>query len=231
MKRILFTLGLPLAALMVFSQTGCQPAGEPAANKAPASSPGETAPDTAAITQELTRIENDWPRVMKEHDAEAVRKVEADDIISVPPDGSLTTKAQDLKDIAAGNLSADSWEVAELKVTVLDANAAVASGRSIIKGGKYKATDGKSMDISGEYRFVDTFARRDGEWKLVASAAVKVMNPTPAASPAAKASPTAKASPAITTASPAAKASPAMARPSPASRPKPAASPVAKTTP
>ena len=168
---------------------------------------------------------------MKEHDTAAVQKVEADDIVSVPPDGSVTTKAQDLKDIAAGNLSADSWEIAELKVTVLDANAAVASGRSIIKGGKYKTSDGKSMDISGEYRFVDTFARRNGEWKLVASAAVKVMNPTPAASPAGKASPTPRASPAITTASPAAKASPTVAKPSPTVRPKPAVSPVPKATP
>ncbi len=232
MKRILFTLGLPLAALIVFSQTGCQPAGEPA-NNAPASSPRETPPDTAAVTAEITRIENDWPRVMKEHDAAAVRKVEADDIVSVPPDGSLTTKDQDIKDMEAGNLSADSWELADLKVTVLDANAAVASGRSIIKGGKYKASDGKSRDISGEYRFVDTFARRDGAWKLVASAAVKVMNLAPAASPTGKASPTPKASPAITTASPAAKTSPApaAARPSPTIRPKPAVSPMPKATP
>ena len=230
MKRILFTLGLPLVALMVFSQTGCQPAGEPA-NNAPASSPRETPPDPAAITVEITRIENDWPRVMKEHDTAAVQKVEADDIVSVPPDGSVTTKAQDLKDIGEGNLSADSWELADLKVTVLDANAAVASGRSIIKGGKYKTSNGKSMDISGEYRFVDTFARRNGEWKLVASAAVKVMNPTPAASPAGKASPTPRASPALTTASPAAKASPAVAKPSPTVRPKPAVSPMPKATP
>ena len=228
MKRILFTLGLPLVALMVFSQTGCQPAGEPA-NNAPAGAPKETPPDTAAITADITRIENDWPRVMKEHDAAAVQKVEADDIVSVPPDGSVTTKAQDLKDIGEGNLSADSWEVADLKVTVLDANAAVASGSSVIKGGKYKTSDGKSMDISGQYRFVDTFARRNGDWKLVASAAVKVMNPTPAASPGAKASPTPKAP--ATTASPAANASPAAAKPSPSIRPKPAVSPVAKATP
>ena len=230
MKRILFTIGLPVVALMVFIQTGCQPAGEPAANNAPATAPKETPPDTAAITAELTRIENDWPRALKERDAAAVGKVEADDYMAVVPDGSVSTRDQDIKDMEAGNLSADSWEIADLKVTVLDANAAVASGRSVIKGGKYKASDGKSMDISGEYRFVDTFARRNNEWKLVASAAVKVMNPTPAASPA-KASPTPKASPAVTTASPAAKASPAAAKPSPTVRPKAAASPVAKTTP
>ena len=40
-------------------------------------------PDKAAIEAELTRIENDWPRIVKERDAAAVRKLEADDIMLV----------------------------------------------------------------------------------------------------------------------------------------------------
>lgn len=223
MKRILFTTTLPLAvALMAFTLTGCQPAGEPATNTAPATVAKETPPDIGAITAELTRIENDWPRVLKEHDVEAVKKVEAEDIIGVPPDGSLTTRDQDIKDIGSGNLSADSWEVAEIKVTVLDADAAVASGRSIVKGGKYKNAAGKSVDISGEYRWIDTFARRNGEWKLVASAAVRIMNPTPSASPAAKASPgMTPPPPAPAKASPTAKAPAAASSPKPKMTPKP----------
>lgn len=226
MKRILFTVGLPLlVALMVFNQTGCQPAGEPAANNAPASAPKEAPPDTAAITRELSRIENDWPRVLKERDLANVKAVEAEDVVLVYPDGALGSKAMDVADFERGALSADSWEVADLKVNVLDNNAAVVSGRSIVKGGKYKAADGKSMDISGEYRWVDTFARRDGKWQLVASAGARIMNPAPAASPAAK------ASPAMTTASPAMKASPAMAKPSPATKAPPPPPPAAKKTP
>jgi len=224
MKRILITLALPLAvALMAFNQTGCQPAGEPAANNA---TPvvKETPPDTAAITTELLRIENDWPRVLKEHDVAAVRKVEADDYVGVVPDGSISTKEQDIKDMEAGNLSAEAWEVADLKVQVLDNDAAVVSGRSIITNGKYKMPDGKSMPISGQYRFVDTFARRMGEWKLVASAAVKMMNPVPAATPSPK------ASPAVAAATPAMKASPAAARPSPSPKKEPPP-PAPKTTP
>jgi ketosteroid isomerase-like protein len=210
MKRILITLALPLAvALVAFSQIGCQPAPEPAANNAPAVA-RETPPDVGAITTELTRIENDWPRVVKEKDVAAIRKVEADDYMGVVPDGSVSTKEMDIKDATDGNMTAENIEVADVKVTVLDADAAVASGRSIIKGGKYKMPDGKSMDISGEYRFVDTFARRNGEWKLVASAAVKIMNPGPAASPTPKATPaTAAATPAVKAATPATRSTPA----------------------
>lgn len=217
MKRILFTLALPLGvALMAFNQTGCQPAAEPVATTNTPAVARETPPDTAAIEREILRIENDWPRVLKERDVEAVRRVEADDLISIPPDGSLTTKEQDLKDIGDGNLTADSWEVMDLKVKVLGPDAAVASGRAVIKGGKYKAANGRITNISGQYRFVDTFARRNGEWKIVAAAAVPVMNPvadptptpTPRSSPATAATPAVKPSPAVTKPTPATKAPP-----------------------
>src|SRR5687767_11953272 len=228
MKRILFTLALPLGlAVMAFNQTGCQPAAEPVANTNTPAVARETPPDTAAIEREITRIENDWPRVLKEKDVEAARKVEADDLISVPPDGSLTTKEQDLKDIGDGNMTAESWEVKDLKVTVLGADAAVASGRAVIKGGKYKQATGRVVNISGQYRFVDTFARRNGEWKLVAAAVVPVMNPVadPTPTPTPKASPTTPA----TAATPAPRTTPATTRPSPAPRTSPPPPPPAAT--
>jgi hypothetical protein len=142
----------------------------------------------------LKRIENDFPRVLKEKDTDAVDRVEADDIVVVYPDGTVGNKAQDLSDIKSGNLSADSWEVTDMKVSVLDKDAAVVSGRSIIKGGKSKTPDGKTIDISGEIRWIDTFARRNGEWKLIASISTPVLRP--AAFPMVKASPAGAASPA-----------------------------------
>jgi ketosteroid isomerase-like protein len=227
MKRNLITLALPLAvALVALNLTGCQPAEGPTTNTAPPVV-RETPPDVGAITTELMRIENDWPRVIKERDVEAIRKVEAEDYFGVVPDGSVSNKEMDIKDATAGNMTADSAEVTDIKVTVLDNDAAVASGRTILKGGKYKMPDGKSMDISGEYRFVDTFARRNGEWKLVASAAVRVMNPTPAASPTA----TPKTTPAAADAKPATKATPAAAtKPSPVTK-TPPPPPAPKATP
>ena len=170
----------------------------------------EATPDKAAIEAEITRIENDWPRIVKEHDAAAVRRFEADDAVFVYPDGSLGGKDQDIKDIGSGALSADSWEVSEVAIKVLDKDSAIATVRSVVKGGKYKTPDGKTNDMSGEYRSVDTFVRRNEQWQLISYAMVQVRgpssaamtSPTPKASPSMKPSPTAKTSPAMKTMSP-----------------------------
>jgi len=203
MKRnaLLMTL-FPVVSLIVFGLSGCQKPAAPDTNRdatsaANTNSAKETI-DTGAIELELKRIENDFPRVLKEKDTDAVDRVEADDIVVVYPDGTVGNKAQDMSDIKSGNLSADSWEVTDMKVSVLDKDAAVVSGRSIIKGGKSKTPDGKTIDISGEIRWIDTFARRNGQWKLVASISTPVVRPSAAsaASPMVKASPAGSASPA-----------------------------------
>lgn len=188
--------------------TACQPAAD---NRAvTTATPTPETVDTAAIEAELKRIENDWPRVVREKDVAAVRRVEADDAMFVYPDGTVGTKEQDIKDMETGALTADSWEVLDLKVNVLDADAATVMGHTRVTNGKYKMPDGKTIDISGEYRFIDTFVRRNGEWKLVAGAGSRVMTPSAAASPTAspKASPATAASPAVRT-SPATRPSPA----------------------
>ena len=230
MKRKGFLSVLMLMFSLVLL-SGCQKAADDTNRAATAASPEATV-DTAAIETELRRIENDWPRVIKDKDVEAVKRVEADDGVFVYPDGSLGDKATDVRDMESGALSADSWEVLDLKVTVLNSDAAVVSGRSVVKNGKYKMPDGKSNDISGQYRFIDTFARRNGEWKLVAGVATPVREPGAAASPIASA--TVKASPAMT-ASPAAKPSPAMTASPPIRQPvlrvPPTMKPIVRPTP
>jgi ketosteroid isomerase-like protein len=217
----LIPLSLAIAAF-AFTQFGCAtPENTNTPTNANMATP-EATPDKTAITAEITRIENDWPRIIKERDGAAVRRIEADDVVLVYPDGSLGNKEQDIKDIEAGNLSYESWEIYELTVNVLDRDAAIASFRFAVKNGKYKSSDGKSQDISGQYRAVDTFARRDGLWQVVGSATTPVRAPVTAASPSPKASPAASGSPAMK-ASPAAKASPTRRTPPPP--PKPATTP------
>ncbi|MDX6497311.1 MAG: hypothetical protein QOG23_571 [Blastocatellia bacterium] len=216
MKKYLSLATLLVATvLVVFSQFGCaSPHNTNTAVSTPTTAP---TPDKAAIEAELTKIENDWPRIIKERDVATVRRIEADDAVFVYPDGSLGDKAQDVKDMEAGSLSADSWEVLDVKVNVLDNDSAVVNGRNIVKGGKYKMPDGKVQDISGEYRWVDTFVRRNGQWQVVAGAATPVQKgaaatPTPKASPSPGASPAMKPipSPKIT---PVPKAAPAKMEP------------------
>jgi hypothetical protein len=219
MKRFLSVVTLSLvAALFAFAQFGCAGPQPTVSTNTNMAIPAPT-PDKAAIETELKRIENDWPRIMKEHDSSTIKRIEADDGVFIYPDGSIGDKAQDVKDMESGALSADSWEIADLKVNVLDNDSAVVSGRSIVKGGKYKMPNGKTQDISGEYRWIDTYARRDGQWQLVAGVSTPVMkdpaakptpSPSPSPSPSMKASPVAKASPTV-------KPSPGM-KPSPATK-------------
>lgn len=190
-----------VVSLCTFDQLACQPVADTnrSADLAPNTNSERGPVDTASIEAELLRIENDWPRVIKEKDVVAAGRVEADDIVIVYPDGNVGTKQQDLNDIANGALTADDINVADLKVRILDSDAAIVSGQTEIKNGKYKMPDGKSMDISGKYRFIDTFARRNGEWKLVAGISTKISAMAAAAataSPAAAASPVLRASPA-----------------------------------
>lgn len=221
MKRTVF-LGACSLGLSVLLLGACQPAAN-TNQPVVVTSPSPERVDTVSIQTELLRIENDWPRIIKEKDTAAVERIEADDAVFIYSDGSLGNKAQDLKDIGGGSLTADSWQVAELQVTVIDADSAFAIGRNIITNGKYKMANGKTVTIPSQTRFVDTYARRNGEWKLVASASVPVMAPTASASPAMTASPAMAASPAMK-ASPATKPSPAMTH-TPAVKASPAVTP------
>ena len=229
MKKLLWLVTLSLvAAMFSFAQFGCAGPQPTTSTNANLAIPSPT-PDKAAIETEIKKIENDWPRIIKEHDAATVKRIEADDAVFIYPDGTIGDKATDVKDMESAALTADLWEVADLKVNVIDDDSAVATGRTTVKGGKYK---GQPFPYDN-FRWIDTFVRRNGQWQVVAGAAIPVMkgtvspspkpSPSPSASPAVKASPGAKASPT-------AKPSPAM-KPSPAIKAAPASSPIKTKTP
>jgi len=203
-------------ALMFF---GC--AGQPNPNNTNATAAAEPPPDKPAIEAQLKALEYDWPRIVKERDGTAVEKLEADDIMLVYPDGSEGTKEQDIKDIESGDLASDPQEITDLTVNVLDNNTAIVRSRTKVAGDRYRIVDGKCETILHEFRSVDTFVRRDGQWQMVASATVPVRAPGPAPTP----SPTPGGSPSANV-SPRAKAS-AVLKVSPLRAP----SPPAKTTP
>ena len=184
----------------IFGFSACQPAA-PDTNRAVTNTAANANRETVnpvAIEAEITRIEKEWSAAAQRHDAEAVGKYLADDLVMTYPDGTTGTKSSELRDIASGAMTVDSWEIADTKVTVLGPDSAFITGRGIIKNGKYKAPESKTaVNISGEYRFTDVYARRNGQWLAVASATTKIENPAPtvkappppAASPAASPAP------------------------------------------
>jgi hypothetical protein len=212
MKRDFSAVLLLMAIISLAAFFGCSNAPNNSATAVPTPT-AEPTPDTVAIKTELTRLENDWPRIIKERDGATVRRVEADDVMIVYPDGSIGNKEQDAKDIEAGLVTFDSWDTSDLKINVLDKDSAVVTLRYTVKNAKLKGTGGRTTDISGQYISLDTFARRNGQWQFVALSSVKVQSPVSTASPTPMASPSASV--------------PAAPKPSPTTR----TSPVTKSTP
>jgi len=170
------TLSLLIVAVVAM-MNGCQPALDTNRNNAIATStPVKETYDAAAIEAEITKLEREWADANKTHNSEAVKRNLADNAVIVYADGSTATKADEVKSIESGSITADSYEMLEPKVTVIDADSAFITGRGVIKNGKNVVPGQKKpIDLSGEYRFLDVYAKRDGKWQVVASQTTKIL--------------------------------------------------------
>ena len=173
MKRSVLALFVIAVAVVL---NACQAkAPETNRNAAATASPQKEAFDPAAIQAEIIKLEREWADSNKTHNAEAARRIVADDAVIVYPDGKVATKADEVSTIESGGLTADAYEILDPKVTVVNADSAFVTGRSVIKNGKYKdAGTKRTLDISGEYRFLDVYSRRDGKWQAIASQTTKI---------------------------------------------------------
>lgn len=179
MKRNVLSAALVVfGLLLVLALGGCQRGAAPtnlADGQAAAASPTPEKIDTAAIEAEIIKLEREWANAFQTGDADAARRVMADDVTVINPDGSTSTKADEVRAIQDKIVTMESWEILEPRVTVLDANTAFVTGRGVIKNGKFKDPKSKrTIDISGEYRFLDVYARRNGNWQAVASQATAI---------------------------------------------------------
>ncbi|HSE16892.1 MAG TPA: nuclear transport factor 2 family protein [Pyrinomonadaceae bacterium] len=165
-----------LIIAVVVILTGCIAALDTNRNAAIATaSPAKETYDRAAVEAEILKLEREWADANKTHNSEAAKRVLADDVVIVYPDGSTGTKESEVHTIESGSITADSFDIVDPKVTVIDADAAFITGRSVIKNGKNAVPNKKPIDISGEYRFLDVYVKRDGKWQVVASQATTIL--------------------------------------------------------
>ena len=170
-RNVLLTALALTGLLLVLWLSGCQKAAPPTnlAGSGASATPSPEKFDAAAIEAELIKLERDWAGAVKNRDADTVRRVLADDAVITYADGVVATKSEEVRNIETGAVTIESWDLLEPKVTVLDADAAFVTGRGVIKG-KSKAANMKTeINISGEYRVLDVYARRNGKWQAVAS--------------------------------------------------------------
>jgi hypothetical protein len=189
MNRNLLSL-LLVAVAMALALSGCHQPAE-TTTSAPATTNRAATPEpsnTAAVEAELVKLERECAGANKTKDAATVRNILADDIVLTYPDGTTGTKSDEVKMVESGGITTESWDIADTKVTVIDHDAAFITGRATITKGSLKdPASGKTIDISGQYRFMDVYAKRNGKWMAVASQTTKIANP--AAAPAAQGPP------------------------------------------
>jgi ketosteroid isomerase-like protein len=117
--------------------------------------------ETGSVEQELIKLEKELADAWVKRDVAFFDRVIADDFTWTAPYGIVSTKAQSLATLKSGEDVVTSWVVDEMKVRVYG-DAAVATGRSTIK------ETYKGENVSGQYRWTDTWVKRAGRWQCVA---------------------------------------------------------------
>jgi hypothetical protein len=115
-----------------------------------------------SVEQTLMQIEQQLADALMKADTATIDRYFAATFVFTTPDGMVQDKARFLADLKSGDLKITSTKNDEMKLQ-LYGDAAVVTYRSTDQG-TYKG-----QDISGQYRWTDTFLKRGGQWQIVAT--------------------------------------------------------------
>ena len=110
---------------------------------------------------EIIKLEKQWDAAFVAVDVPVLEATLADDYISTDDTGETHTKKSTIEDLKSKTDLISASSATEIKVTVYG-NAAVATGRWTSK------ETYKGKDVSGAFRFTDTWVKRNGRWQCVA---------------------------------------------------------------
>jgi uncharacterized protein (TIGR02246 family) len=126
--------------------------------------PGSTA--SGEDEQALFQIEREWSEAAIKKDAAALDKILADDFVGHDASGARTKK-QTLSSLRSDPTQIESGALSDMKAVVFGDTA-------VVHGLWIEKSSSKGKDTSGQYRWTDTFKKRDGRWQCVGSYSTKV---------------------------------------------------------
>ena len=132
------------------------------ASAAVAQKPGGRTPDAASAEQAVRQQDEQRIQAQIGADADALRRIYADDFIGIGPTGVVRNKAQVIADFTSHALTYQSITTADVRVRICE-NTAVETGRSTMIG----RDTGKA--VPHENRFTRVWVLKDGGWQLVAN--------------------------------------------------------------
>ena len=126
------------------------------------------APNPDETRQALMRLECDWSHAYLHADADALRRIEADDFVYVDDDGMVFTRAQDIEEVSTGKIRFTAMQEGPMQVH-LHGNTAVITGQSMAAG----TYDGHAF--TGTWTWIDTWMQQpDGRWQVVGEGLAKL---------------------------------------------------------
>ncbi|PYL26142.1 MAG: hypothetical protein DMF44_00630 [Verrucomicrobia bacterium] len=115
----------------------------------------------------LRKIQHEWAEARVKGDSSYTRRLEAEDCTIVWPDGRIVNKRGDLQSMT--DIVFSEFEIQNLQVR-LYGDTGIVVGENIIKAHK-----GKRDLLGGKFVWTDTFVKKDGAWKVVASQITPVL--------------------------------------------------------
>jgi ketosteroid isomerase-like protein len=122
----------------------------------------------ASADAELKAIEQQWLDAYMKGDASFLKNIEAEDYTIVEPDGTVTTKAEDMKSVTDKKFVLKTATMSDFKCRMLGDNNAVVTMALKMSGSN------EGNEFSGDYRAMDVFEKKDGKWIAVAGQLTKV---------------------------------------------------------
>ncbi len=118
--------------------------------------------------QTLMKMEQEMADAIVKGDTSVWDKYSDANSVFSDPGGMLMNKAQSMAMFKSGDLKIESTKIDGMKVHMFG-NTAIVTYTTTDKG-MYK-----TMDISGQYRWTDVFAKVGGKWKLIAGQGTPIM--------------------------------------------------------
>jgi ketosteroid isomerase-like protein len=130
---------------------------------AASTSTGPSSENAAAVEKGLIQLERTWAKAEEKYDPKVLDEILAKDFVSMNGAGEVKNKAQEITSEAEPPPS-DREVVDDMSVHIY--------GDTAVVVGRFTWTDRTSGSVKLQGRFVDTFIRRDGRWKVVANSYV-----------------------------------------------------------
>jgi ketosteroid isomerase-like protein len=118
------------------------------------------AKNTASVEDAIRALESRRAEALLKADTKALADMVADDFIEISRLGQLRTKADNIRDIASGDLKLISVKYEDLKVRVYGEVA-------ILIGIADNTGTARGTPFAGKIRYTRIFVRREGRWQAV----------------------------------------------------------------